>query len=65
MTALDTLFAAKAARDHVREQLVKALKDLDVDPEVRALLAADMQATDALNRALRAYQIPDAGDDAH
>ena len=57
MNPTDQLFKAKAARDHVRSQLVKALRGMQarglITDELGALLAADSCATEDMIEAVR------------
>ena len=58
MSALDHLMAAKAARDTVRDQLVKSIRRLPapLSEELMGLLRADDLATQGLSIALDAFQ---------
>ncbi len=55
MNPFDTLIQARAALDHVRSEIVKALRSGEADV-VAALLRADQDATEALDRALATYR---------
>ena len=55
MNPFDTLMNARAALDHVRSEIVKALRAGEADV-VAALLRADQDAAEALERALSAYR---------
>ena len=55
LSPFDALIEARAALDHVRAEIVKALRAGEADV-VAALLRADQDATEALDRALSAYR---------
>lgn len=53
--AIDVLVEAKAVRDTIRGAILKALRHIEVTPEISALLAADDRATAQLSSAVQTY----------
>lgn len=57
MNTLERLLEVKAHRDTVRKEVVRFCRELETIPEeLRALLAADEAATEALTAALKGFK---------